>query len=305
VHGGQQSPDALLATLDRTLPADLAEQVARALREDVGSGDVTARLIDESTRARARVLCRESAVLCGRAWFDETFRQLDPAFAVRWFHEDGSELAADAILCELEGRARALLTGERTALNFLQLLSGTATATRRYVEAIRGTACRILDTRKTVPGLRTAQKYAVRCGGGCNHRLGLFDMVLIKENHIAAAGSIARAVATARQRAPGVRVEVETEDLEQVREALAAQADIIMLDDFPLEQMRAAVALNRAHARPAQLESSGGVTLEELRAIAETGVDYVSIGALTKHVRAIDLSMRIIDGTSGDSAHGH
>jgi len=296
VHGCQQPPVALLAPLDQTLPPDLAEQVARALREDVGSGDVTARLIDETTRARARVVCREAAVLCGRAWFDETFRQLDRTVAVRWLYEDGGMIAADATLCELEGPARALLTGERTALNFLQLLSGTATTTRHYVDAIRGTACRILDTRKTVPGLRTAQKYAVRCGGGSNHRIGLFDMVLIKENHIAAAGSITRAVANARQRAPGVRVEVETEDLEQVREALAAQAEIIMLDDFRVEQMRAAVALNRAHARPAQLESSGGVTLHELRAIAETGVDYVSIGALTKHVRAIDLSMRIIDG---------
>ena len=302
MHGCQQPPVALLAPLDQTLPADLAEQVARALREDLGSGDVTARLIDDSTRARARVLCREPAVLCGRAWFDETFHQLDASVAVHWRFEDSSAIAADTVLCELEGSARVLLTGERTALNFLQLLSGTATVTRRYVEAVRGTACRILDTRKTVPGLRTAQKYAVRCGGGDNHRLGLFDMVLIKENHIAAAGSIARAVGAARQRAPGIRVEVETEDLDQVREALSAQADIILLDNFRLEQMRAAVELNRSHARPARLESSGGVTLEELRAIAETGVDYVSIGALTKHVRAIDLSMRIIDSTM-DRSH--
>ena len=191
------------------------------------------------------------------------------------------------------GQARVLLTGERTALNFLQLLSGTASRTQRYVAAVSGTACRILDTRKTIPGLRSAQKYAVRCGGGHNHRLGLYDMVLIKENHIAAAGSIAAAVATAKRDAPGVRVEVEAETLEQVREALDAAADVVMLDNFSREQLRAAVAVNRAHSRPAALESSGGVTLESLRSIAETGVDYISVGALTKNVTAIDLSMRI------------
>jgi nicotinate-nucleotide pyrophosphorylase (carboxylating) len=232
-------------------------------------------------------------VLCGTAWFDETFRQLDPSLVIRWQFEDGADVAADSVLCLLEGQARTLLTGERTALNFLQLLSGTASVTRRYVTAVLGTGCRILDTRKTIPGLRSAQKYAVRCGGGSNHRLGLYDMVLIKENHIAAAGSIADAVAAAQRHAPGVRVEVETETLEQVREALAAAADVILLDNFSLEQMRAAVAINRAHARPAELESSGGVALESLREVAETGVDYVSVGSLTKHVTAIDLSMRI------------
>ena len=289
MHGFCESP---VAALNNSLPADLAEQVARALREDVGSGDVTASLIAADAQAQAHVLCREPAVLCGASWVDETFRQLDTSIQIRWHFDDGASVAADAILCELAGPARALLTGERTALNFLQLLSGTATVTQRYVRAISGTSCRILDTRKTIPGLRSAQKYAVRCGGGSNHRLGLYDLVLIKENHIAAAGSLTAAVAAARRAAPQLRVEVEAEDLEQVRQGLAAHADIIMLDNFQLETMRAAVAMNRAHARPARLESSGGVTLETLRAIAETGVDYISVGALTKHLAAIDLSMR-------------
>jgi nicotinate-nucleotide pyrophosphorylase (carboxylating) len=290
VHGRRESPAAIL---NPALPADLAEQVARALREDIGSGDVTAALIPDS-RAQAQVLCREPALLCGTAWVDETFRQLDSSVGIRWHFGDGAEVDAEAVLCDLEGPARAMLTGERTALNFLQLLSGTATVTQRYVRAVSGTSCRILDTRKTIPGLRSAQKYAVRCGGGSNHRLGLYDLVLIKENHIAAAGSIAAAVAAARRTAPDLRVEVEAEDLEQVRQALAAHADIILLDNFHLEAMRAAVMMNRAHARPAQLESSGGITFETLRAIAATGVDYISVGALTKHVAAIDLSMRFM-----------
>jgi nicotinate-nucleotide pyrophosphorylase (carboxylating) len=290
VHGRLESPAALL---NSQLPSDLAEQVARALREDLGPGDITAGLIPAPTRARAHVLCRESAVLCGAAWFDEAFRQLDPSVAIRWHFPDGSHVGADSILCELAGPARALLTGERTALNFLQLLSGTASVTQRYVAAVAGTECRILDTRKTIPGLRSAQKYAVRCGGGTNHRLGLYDMVLIKENHIAAAGSIAAAVTAARHAAPGVRVEVEAETLDQLRQGLDAHADLVMLDNFALEDVRAAVALNRGHARPALLECSGGVDLARLRAIAETGVDYISVGSLTKHITAIDLSMRI------------
>jgi nicotinate-nucleotide pyrophosphorylase (carboxylating) len=290
VHGRCESP---AAVLNSPLPSDLAEQVARALREDVGSGDITAGLIPARSRARAHVLCRERAVLCGAAWFDETFRQLDHLVAIRWHFHDGSHAAADSILCELDGSARSLLTGERTALNFLQLLSGTASVTQRYVAAVAGTHCRILDTRKTIPGLRSAQKYAVRCGGGTNHRLGLYDMVLIKENHIAAAGSIAAAVTSARHDAPGVRVEVEAETLDQLRQGLDAHADIIMLDNFALEDVRAAVALNRSHPRPALLECSGGVDLARLRAIAETGVDYISVGSLTKHISAIDLSMRI------------
>ncbi|HEY6453098.1 MAG TPA: carboxylating nicotinate-nucleotide diphosphorylase [Steroidobacteraceae bacterium] len=293
MHGWRQPPPAVL---NSTLPPDLSEQVARALHEDIGSGDVTAGLIAPDARSHARVLCREPAVLCGTAWFDETFRQLDPSVQILWQCREGAGVAGGAMLCELHGPARAILTGERTALNFLQLLSATASAAQRYVAAVSGTSCRIVDTRKTIPGLRSAQKYAVRCGGGGNHRLGLYDMVLIKENHIATAGSVAAAVAAARRQAPRLRVEVEAENLEQVREALAAQVDIIMLDDFTLEQMRAAVAMNRTHPQPVQLESSGGVTLESARAIAETGVDYISIGALTKNVIAIDLSMRIVNG---------
>jgi nicotinate-nucleotide pyrophosphorylase (carboxylating) len=276
------------------LPDDLSEQVSRALREDIGSGDVTAQLINAATRARARVLCRESAVICGTAWFEESFRQIDSAVRVQWHVADGERVAPDTVLCGLEGPARALLTGERTALNFLQLLSATATATAHYVAAIAGTACRILDTRKTIPGLRTAQKYAVLCGGGQNHRIGLFDMVLIKENHIAAAGSIGAAVAAARALSPAVPVEVETENLDEVSAALAARCDVILLDEFSLENLQRAVALNRAAPHPARLEASGGVSLERIGAIAATGVDFISVGGLTKHVQAVDLSMRMV-----------
>ncbi|MGH8206759.1 MAG: carboxylating nicotinate-nucleotide diphosphorylase [Steroidobacteraceae bacterium] len=274
------------------LPADLSAQVAAAVREDVGPGDLSAALIPAQQQARAHVLCREAATICGAPWFDETFRQLDRAVAITWRCREGASVAADSILCELAGPARSLLTGERIALNFLQLLSATATATRLYVAALAGTGCRILDTRKTIPGLRTAQKYAVRCGGGVNHRIGLYEMVLIKENHIAAAGSIGAAVSAARAREAHGRVEVETESLEQVREALDARADIVLLDNFTPAQMRAAVALNRAHAHPAQLEASGGVTLATVQGIAQTGVDFISVGALTKNIAAIDLSMR-------------
>jgi nicotinate-nucleotide pyrophosphorylase (carboxylating) len=281
------------------VPADLAEQVARALREDVGSGDATARLLPVEQQIHARILCRERAVLCGSAWLDETFRQLDTAIRVIWHASDGDLIAPDTVLCELTGRARPILTGERTALNFVQFLSATATTTHSYVEALAGTQCQVLDTRKTIPGFRLAQKYAVRCGGGANHRIGLYDLVLIKENHIAAAGSIAAAVRAARQHAPTLKVEVETENLDEFEQALAARADIIMLDDFNLEQMRAAVALNRDHPHPALLESSGGVSIETVRAIAETGVDYISIGSLTKHVRAIDLSLRVSAAARG------
>jgi nicotinate-nucleotide pyrophosphorylase (carboxylating) len=274
------------------LPPDLFEQVGRALLEDIGSGDVSAQLILADRQAHAHVISREAAILCGAPWFDEVFRQLEPRIGIRWHFQEGEHVAANAVLCELSGPARALLTGERTALNFLQLLCATATVTQRYVHAIAGTGCRILDTRKTIPGLRTAQKYAVRCGGGSNHRMGLHDMVLIKENHIAAAGSISAAVASARQQASGRRVEVETETLEQLREALDAHADIVLLDNFSIARLREAVALNAAHAHPAELEASGGLSLATLREIAETGVDFISVGALTKHIAAIDLSMR-------------
>ena len=274
------------------LPPDLTAQVARSLAEDVGSGDVTAALIAAGTMAQATVLTREDAVLCGTAWVDETFRQLDPAVTVSWRVQEGDSVAANAILCDISGPARALLTGERTALNFLQTLSGTATITRRYVDAIAGTGCQILDTRKTLPGLRLAQKYAVRCGGGRNHRLGLYDMVLIKENHIIAAGSVAAALAQARATAPGVPVEIEVETLDEFRAALAAGPDVIMLDEFGEAAMREAVALNRAAHKPVRLEASGGVDLETVRRVAATGIDYISVGSLTKHLRALDLSLR-------------
>ena len=276
-----------------SLPTDLPEQVSRALREDIGSGDVTARLIDSTATGTARVLCREAAIICGTAWFDETFRQLEPRVQVRWQVQEGAAVAPGTELCELQGPMRALLTGERTALNFLQLLSATATVTAEYVRILAGSSCRVLDTRKTIPGLRSAQKYAVRCGGGQNHRLGLHDMVLIKENHIAAAGSIAAAVRAARELAPGLPLEVETENLAEFAAALTASDDVIMLDDYALEDMRTAVAMNRTSARPAKIEVSGGVSIERLPGIAATGVDYISIGGLTKHVRAVDLSMRL------------
>ena len=274
------------------LPPDLTAQVARSLAEDVGSGDVTAALIAAGTMAQATVLTREDAVLCGTAWVNETFRQLDPAVTVSWRVQEGDTVAANTLLCDISGPARALLTGERTALNFLQTLSGTATITRRYVDAIAGTGCQILDTRKTLPGLRLAQKYAVRCGGGRNHRLGLYDMVLIKENHIIAAGSVAAALAQARATAPGVPVEIEVETLDEFRAALAAGPDVIMLDEFGEAAMREAVALNRAAHKPVRLEASGGVDLETVRRVAATGIDYISVGSLTKHLRALDLSLR-------------
>ena len=238
-------------------------------------------------------MVREQAVLCGRAWVAETFRQLDSSVQLTWHAADGDRVAAQQVIFAIAGPARPVLSGERTALNFLQLLSGTATATRRFVDAVAGTGCRILDTRKTVPGLRTAQKYAVRCGGAQNHRMGLYDQVLIKENHIAAAGSLTGAIEAARRNAAGISVEVEVETLGELEEALNARPDIIMLDEFTLEDMRAAVALNRARGAVVKLEVSGSVSLEAVRAIAETGVDYISVGALTKHVRAIDLSMRL------------
>jgi nicotinate-nucleotide pyrophosphorylase (carboxylating) len=275
------------------LPADLARQVEAALREDLGSGDVTARLVPAAQRVRGSVVAREEAVLCGRAWADETFRQLDPQVQLSWHATDGQPVGSSQTLFEIAGPARPVLSGERTALNFLQLLSGTATAARRFVDAVAGTGCRILDTRKTVPGLRSAQKYAVRCGGAQNHRMGLYDQVLIKENHIAAAGSLTGAIEAARRNAAGISVEVEVETLGELQEALNARPDIILLDEFTLDDMRTAVALNRAQGAVAKLEVSGSVSLEIVRAIAETGVDYISVGALTKHVRAIDLSMRL------------
>jgi nicotinate-nucleotide pyrophosphorylase (carboxylating) len=294
VHDRRDARTAAVVASDgksRPSAAVIAESVRRALAEDVGGGDLTAALVPAGARAEATIIARESAVVCGTAWVDEVFRQLDPAIRVAWDVADGARVVADQRLCTLEGAARPLLTGERTALNFLQTLSGTATVARRYADAIAGTNCRILDTRKTLPGLRDAQKYAVRCGGCHNHRVGLYDGILIKENHIAAAGGIAAAVHAARASAAGVPVEVEVENLDEAREALASGADILLLDDFSLEDTRTAVALARAQGR-ARLEASGGIELARLREVAETGVDFISAGSLTKHLRAIDLSMR-------------
>jgi nicotinate-nucleotide pyrophosphorylase (carboxylating) len=283
----------LPAPLEFTPPADLAEQVAEALREDIGGGDVTARLVPEGQRVGGRVVTREDAVLCGRPWAEETFRQLDADIRLTWRARDGERILAGAVLFEIEGRARPILTGERTALNFLQLLCATATEASRFAAAVAGTACTVIDTRKTIPGLRSAQKYAVRCGGGRNHRMGLYDMVLIKENHIAAAGSITAAISAARRVANGVKVEVEVESLAELEEALRAGPDIVLLDDFSLADLSTAVTLNRSRGRRVALEASGSVSLETVRAIAATGVDFVSSGGLTKNVHAIDLSMRL------------
>ena len=263
--------------------------VALALAEDVGGGDLTAALIPEDAQAEATVISRENAILCGAAWFDAVFWQLDSRIVINWQAADGDRIASDQLLCTLRGLARVLLTGERTALNFLQLLSGTATLARRYADAVAGTRATILDTRKTLPGLRLAQKYAVRCGGCRNHRIGLFDAVLIKENHIMAAGSIGEAIAVARRLHPDVTVEVEVENLAELAEALMAQPDIVMLDNFDLATMAEAVNITGGRVK---LEASGNVNFETVRPIAETGVDYISIGGLTKDVRAVDLSMR-------------
>ncbi|HJR69524.1 MAG TPA: carboxylating nicotinate-nucleotide diphosphorylase [Gammaproteobacteria bacterium] len=277
------------------LPDDIPAVVSRALAEDLGAADLTAELIGAGTHGRARVIAREPATLCGRAWFDETFRQLDARIAIRWQADDASLIEAGQVVCELEGPARSIVTGERTALNFLQTLSGTATTARSFVDIVAGTGARVLDTRKTLPGLRLAQKYAVRCGGGENHRIGLFDAVLIKENHIAAVGSVTEAVRIARRQSPRVMIEVEVESLQQFREALATDADRIMLDDFSLDDMRAAVRLRDAQrGKRQELEASGSVDAPTLRDVAATGVDFISIGALTKHVRAIDFSMRFV-----------
>ncbi len=267
------------------------EQVRIALAEDVRNGDRTASLIPESSISKVRVICREQAVLCGRVWFDEVFRQLDSRISVIWHADDGSSVSPDSVICDMEGDTRALLTGERTALNYLQTLSGTATLSRTYAEAVAGTGVRILDTRKTIPGLRLQQKYAVACGGCHNHRIGLFDAILIKENHISASGSITAAVKRAIETSPDLEIEVEVEDISGMEEAICAGAGRILLDNFSNDQLRQAVQLNAGRAR---LEASGGISLETIRAKAECGVDDISVGALTKDVKAIDLSMLFV-----------
>lgn len=274
------------------LKAALAANVTAALVEDIGSGDITAQLIPAEKQAKARIITRDPMVMAGKLWFDACFMAVDPSVKINWHVEEGQFVAAGSTLVEITGSARSLLTSERPALNFLQTLSATATQTRALVAQLANTNAKLLDTRKTLPGLRVAQKYAVLVGGGQNHRMGLFDAYLIKENHIMAAGSIAAAISQARQNAPGRMVEVEVESLTELAEAIDAGADRIMLDNFDLAQMREAVALN--HGR-AELEASGGVNYETIRSIAETGVDYISVGTITKDIRAIDLSMRLID----------
>jgi len=271
------------------VPDCFVANVQTALAEDIGSGDLTAALIPSGLYAEATVISREPAIVCGRPWVDEVFRQLDSDVVIEWLVEEGQRVKPDQVLFRLKGAAHVLLTGERTALNFLQTLSATATEAGRYAEAVTGLDVKILDTRKTIPGLRDAQKYAVLCGGAYNHRHGLYDGVLIKENHIMAAGSITSAVTKMRPLAQGRLIEVETESMVELQEALDAGADIIMLDNFSLPQIKEAVALNQGQAK---LEVSGNVALDGLRALAETGVDFISTGAMTKHVRAVDLSMR-------------
>lgn len=267
----------------------IINQAANALDEDVGRGDISAALIDAEKQLETELLVREDAVLCGCQWFEEVFRQCDEGIKVDWLATDGDKVSANTVVCKVSGPARGLLTAERSALNFLQTLSATATLTKSYVDRISHTDCRILDTRKTIPQLRVAQKFAVLCGGGSNHRIGLFDAYLIKENHLAAGGGIAKTVARAREMNPGKLVEVEVEDLEQLQQAIDASVDRVLLDNFSIDDMVAAVELNQ---RRIELEASGNIELEQLLEIANTGVDFISIGALTKHLRAIDFSLR-------------
>lgn len=283
-----------LEYLKQQLPLEITRSVTDTLKEDLGgtldpAADITASLIPADVQGRATIITREHGVFCGQAWADEVFSQLGGEVTIEWLVKDGDTVEPNQTLCTLSGPARILLTGERNAMNFIQTLSGCATTTAQYVKALEGTGCRLLDTRKTIPGLRSALKYAVACGGGFNHRIGVFDAYLIKENHIIACGGITQAISTAKKLNPGKPVEVETENLDELRLAIEAGADIIMLDNFTLDMMREAVAINAGRAA---LENSGNVTMETLREYAETGVDYISVGALTKHVRAMDLSMR-------------
>ena len=270
---------------------EVAAQVATALQEDLGTGDLTARLLPADAQATAGVISRQSAVLCGVAWFNAVFQQIEPQITCVWHQQDGDHIQPDAVICQMHGPARAVLTGERTALNFLQTLSGTATAAARYVQAVAGTGVLIRDTRKTLPGLRMAQKYAVTCGGASNQRIGLYDAILIKENHIQAAGSIAAVLAAARAAGGEVSIQIEVETLDEITAALAAGAQSILLDNFSLEQLRLAVARNQGRAR---LEASGGIRLATVRSVAETGVDAISIGDITKDVQSVDFSLRFV-----------
>lgn len=266
------------------------DSVRLALQEDIGSGDVSAELLPEQKQNTAMLICRENAILAGQPWFNEVFRQLDSSIKVEWHFQDSDSLTPDSVVCEITGDSRLILTGERTAMNFLQTLSATATVTHEYVQTIAQTQCKILDTRKTIPGLREAQKYAVVCGGGENHRRGLYDAVLLKENHIAAAGSITQLVKSAKQRYRHIKIQIEVESLDELNEALDAGTEFILLDNFSNDELKQAVSINNGKAT---LEASGGYDLNSIKATALTGVDYISIGALTKHVKAVDFSLRV------------
>lgn len=268
----------------------IRDAVRIALQEDIGPGDVTASLFSCDKLTKATVICRDEAILCGQHWFNQALHLLDADIKIDWQTEDGCSMQADTTVCTVQGKAKAILSAERTALNFLQTLSATATCTRQYVERISGTSAQILDTRKTLPGMRYAQKYAVKCGGGINHRMGLYDVILIKENHIAMAGSIHKAVTTAKQKFPGLKLEVEVEDLEEFKQALQTQADAVLLDNFSLPELRQAVRLNQDRKK---LEASGNIDLNNIRETAKTGVHYISIGAITKNIQAVDFSVRI------------
>lgn len=269
----------------------IQQQVQLALAEDIGTGDVTAELIPAEQQATAHVICREDAILCGQQWFDEVFQQLDKSIKINWLATDSDHLTTDKIICTLQGAARPILSGERTALNFLQTLSGTATTANRYVKAVQGSKAQILDTRKTIPNLRLAQKYAVSCGGAINHRIGLYDAILIKENHISAAGSIRAAVQQAKKLSPDLLLEVEVETLSQLEEAITAGAQRVLLDNMGASTLLKAVELTQGRI---ELEASGGITMNNIKTIAETGIDYISIGSITKHLMAVDLSMIFI-----------
>jgi nicotinate-nucleotide pyrophosphorylase (carboxylating) len=288
------------------LPKDIKPAVARALAEDIGDGDVTADLVGAEAVATAEVVAREPCVICGKPWFNEVFAQVDARVRIQWDLMEGAAAKADQRICQLTGPARSLLTAERTALNFLQTLSGTATMARKFVERLRGTTVKIVDTRKTLPGMRSAQKYAVRMGGGINHRFGLYDAILIKENHIAAAGSLTKAIETARALHPKLPLMAEAENLDEVKEGLDGKVDVLLLDDFPTHLLSKAVAMardyrrfNRAHSL---LEASGGVNLQNVRDIADTGVDRISVGSLTKNVQAVDISMRFANAPGAQAA---
>ncbi len=268
----------------------IRQSLAQALAEDIGGGDITAELIPQKQVVTAQLKVREEAILCGVQWFNAAFHQVDPNVIIQWKHQDGDDLQRDTNICQLKGSARSIMTAERTAINFLQTLSATATATHQYVAALKGTSCQLLDTRKTIPGLRLAQKYAVACGGGKNHRMGLYDAYLIKENHIKACGTITKAIHEAKRRQPKAPIEVEVESLNELHEAIVAGADIVMLDNFSEINLKEAVKLSQSRVK---LEVSGNVSLENIASLAQTGIDFISVGALTKHVRAIDFSLRV------------